>query len=47
MFNIVKGVVRLPLSVGADVLTMGGELVDRDKPFTQENLEDLYRDLGG
>ena len=47
MFDFIKDVVRLPLSVGADVLTLGGTLVDRDEPFTKENLEDIYEDLGG
>lgn len=38
-------VVKLPLDVAADVATMGGAAVDKDKPYTAEGLEDLMRNL--
>lgn len=48
------GVVTVPVAVVADVVTMGGALTDKDKPYTAEavddvvqNLEDAARPAGG
>lgn len=38
-------VVRLPVSVAADVVTMGGALTDRKRTYTGENASDLIENL--
>lgn len=38
-------VVTLPVSVIADVATMGGHLTDKDKPYTLEAVEDILQNL--
>ena len=38
-------VVTLPVSVAADVVTMGGALTDKDAPYTAENISDLVKNL--
>jgi len=38
-------VVSLPVSVAADVVTMGGALNDKPRPYTAETLSDLIRNL--
>lgn len=38
-------VVTVPVSVVADVVTMGGALTDKDKPYTAEAVEDLVDNL--
>lgn len=38
-------VVKLPVSVAADVVTMGGALNDKKRPYTAENLSDLIENL--
>ena len=39
------GVVATPVALVADVITMGGALTDKDKPYTAEALEDVYDNL--
>ena len=39
------GVVKLPISVAADVVTLGGALTDKDKPYTAENVSDIVGNL--
>lgn len=39
------GVVTTPVALVADVITMGGALTDKDKPYTAEALEDVYDNL--
>lgn len=48
------GVVTVPLAVVADVVTLGGALTDKDKPYTAgavedvvDNLQDAARPNGG
>lgn len=36
-------VVKLPISVAADVVTMGGALTDKDEPYTVENVSDIVK----
>lgn len=36
LFETAYDVVTLPASVAADVVTIGGALVDRDEPYTVE-----------
>jgi len=38
-------VVTVPVSVVADVVTMGGVLTDKDKPYTAEAVEDFVDNL--
>ena len=38
-------VVTVPVAVVADVVTMGGALTDKDKPYTAEAVEDLVDNL--
>lgn len=38
-------VVTVPVSVVADVVTMGGALTDRDEPYTAEAVSDLVKNL--
>ena len=37
--------VTLPVAVVADVVTMGGALNDRDKPYTIQQLESIKDDI--
>lgn len=39
-------VVSLPVAAVADVVTMGGGLTDKDKPYTAEVASDLMKNLG-
>ena len=39
------GVVTTPISLAADVITLGGSLTDKDKPYTAQQLEDVYKNL--
>lgn len=41
----VVGVVRTPVAVVADVITMGGALTDKDRPYTAEALADILKNL--
>lgn len=38
-------VVTIPVSVAADVVTMGGAMTDKAKPYTAEAVEDLIDNL--
>jgi hypothetical protein len=38
-------VVTVPVAVVADVVTMGGVLTDKDKPYTVEAVEDFVDNL--
>lgn len=38
-------VVTVPVAVVADVVTLGGSLTDKDKPYTAEAVEDLVDNL--
>jgi hypothetical protein len=39
------GVVKLPLDVAADALTLGGALTDKPKPYTAEGISDVMQNL--
>lgn len=41
----VLGVVTVPVAVVADVVTLGGALTDRDKPYTAEAVSDVVQNL--
>lgn len=38
-------VVETPVAVVADVITMGGALTDKDKPYTAEALEKVMKNV--
>lgn len=41
----VVSVVKLPVAVVADVITMGGALTEKDKPYTAETCEQIMDNL--
>lgn len=52
MFGILKSAVKaatavvdVPVSVAADVVTLGGALTDKDKPYTAEAAERLVKNV--
>lgn len=38
-------VVTVPVAVAADIVTMGGHLTDKDKPYTADAVSDLVDNL--
>lgn len=42
---VVKTAVVLPVSVVADVATLGGELTDRKKPYTSDALKGIGKSI--
>lgn len=40
------GVVFSPVSIAADIVTMGGALIDRDEPYTISSMRDILSNLG-
>lgn len=42
---VVGAVVETPIAVVADVVTLGGSLTDKDKPYTAESLEKVIQNL--
>lgn len=52
MFNLLKGVVKLttnvasmPVEMVKDIVTMGGELTDQDKMYTQKRIDKTMKDF--
>lgn len=43
--KVAVNVVTLPVSVAADVVTLGGALTDKEKPYTAETIEDIVKNL--
>jgi hypothetical protein len=41
----VSAAVTVPVGIVADVVTMGGQLSDKDKPYTAEAVEDFMKNL--
>lgn len=39
------GVVTLPVTVAADIVTLGGELTDKKKPYTAKAIEDIAKNV--
>ena len=39
------GVVTLPVTVVADVITLGGSLTDKDEPYTASAASDIVKNL--
>lgn len=42
---VVGTVVETPVSILADVATLGGALTDKDKPYTVESLEKVMKNI--
>ncbi len=38
-------VVEAPVSIAADVLTLGGAIIDRDEPFTVSTLKNVKKNI--
>jgi hypothetical protein len=38
-------VVTLPVSLTADVITLGGAITEQEQPYTKTNLENVYGNL--
>ncbi len=45
LFGLLKDVVTAPIAIVADVVTLGGTLNDRDKPYTATVLENMSDDV--
>lgn len=47
--NLVKAtvgvVIETPIAIAADVITMGGAMTDKDKPYTAEALEKVVKNI--
>ncbi len=41
----VVGVVTLPIDIAADVVTLGGALTDKDKPYTAQKVSDIMENI--
>lgn len=46
LLQVATDVVTLPVSLGVDLVTMGGALVDRDEPYTVSKVKRLGADAG-
>ena len=42
---VVGDVIETPVAIVADVVTLGGSLTDRDKPYTAESVEKVVDHL--
>ena len=45
LLKAVVNVVETPVSLAADLITLGGSLTDRDKPYTASTLSNLVKNL--
>lgn len=45
LFKATIGIVKLPLDVAADVVTLGGSLTDKDKPYTASGVSQIMKNL--
>lgn len=45
LFKAAVGVVKLPVDVVADVVTLGGTLTDKKQPYTAKGASDIVRNL--
>lgn len=46
--NLLKatvGIVKLPVDIAADVVTMGGALTDKKEPYTVKNVKQVMKNL--
>lgn len=45
LLRAATGIVTLPLDVAADVITMGGALTDKPRPYTADKARDIMRNV--
>jgi hypothetical protein len=45
LLKAAAAVITVPVSLAADVVTMGGAMTDQDRPYTAEALSDLIQNL--
>ena len=45
LFQVVEDVVKLPVAVVKDVVTLGGSMTSQSSCYTQQKLDDLKDDL--
>lgn len=52
MFGLIEGlakaavgVVALPVQVAADVVTLGGSLTDKDRPYTVDGVSNVLKNI--
>ena len=45
LFKAVVGVVKLPIDVAADVVTLGGAITDQDETYTGKGLRKIMENL--
>lgn len=45
LLKAAAAVVTVPVSLAADVVTMGGAMTDKDRPYTADALSDLIQNL--
>lgn len=43
--KVAVGVVKTPVSLVADVVTLGGALTDKNQPYTADTLEEIIQNL--
>jgi hypothetical protein len=43
---VIGTIIETPLSVVADVVTLGGSLTDQDKPYTAKAIERVIQNVG-
>jgi hypothetical protein len=39
------GIVTVPIAIVADVVTLGGTVIDKDRPFTADAVSDVVKNL--
>lgn len=45
LFKAAVGVAITPITIAADVVTLGGALTDREEPYTVSNAEEIMNNL--
>lgn len=45
LFDLIKDVVKTPIAIAADVVTLGGALNERDEPYTKTNVNKILQDI--
>lgn len=45
LLKAAAAVVTVPVSLAADVVTMGGAMTDKERPYTADALSDLIQNL--
>jgi hypothetical protein len=45
LFKAVAGIITMPVDVVADVITLGGALTDKQRPYTAEKARSVMRNI--